>query len=309
MPDKPENRQLAGLASMALAAFFFSLMSLQVKLVGTRLPNQEIVLVRSLLTLVLTLAALWRAGVSPWGRARGLLILRGLTGFGALSCFFYSVTHLPLAEATVIQFTNPVLTALLASLFLRELLDRTVLLGTITSLTGVLLIARPAIAFGAWSSEVDTGTAVIALCGALLTAAAYVCVRGLARTDHPLVVILYFPLVSVPAAAVWGVPGWVWPTPWEWVLLAGMGIATQLGQIFLTRGLYRESAGRATSISYLQLVFATLWGLFFFAEVPAPATWLGAALIVGGSLLAARYPSRQPGAPMATGRAAPPGAR
>ncbi len=281
---------------MALAAFFFSLMSLQVKLVGDGLPNQQIVLVRSLITLVLSLAGVWRAGVSPWGRARGVLILRGLAGFGALTCFFYSVTHLPLAEATVIQFTNPVLTALLAAVFLRETADRTVVLGTAASLAGVVLIARPGFLFGTWTAGLDPFTTAVALGGALLTAAAYVCVRGLARSEHPSVVILYFPLVSVPASAVFGVPEWVWPDARQWLLLAGIGASTQLGQIFLTHGLYRESAGRATSISYLQLVFATLWGLLVFSEVPPWATGVGALLIVAGSLLVAGYRPRQAGA-------------
>jgi drug/metabolite transporter (DMT)-like permease len=96
---------------MVLAAFFFSVMSLLVKLVGARLPSQEVVFVRAAVSLVVAYGLLRRARPGNWGRRKGLLVVRGLLGFAALSCFFYAVIHLPLADATVIQYTNPVFTA------------------------------------------------------------------------------------------------------------------------------------------------------------------------------------------------------
>ena len=86
---------------MLAAAFFFSLMSLQVKLAGQRLHSSEIVFVRSLLSLVFTYVLLKRARVPLWGHRKGPLVLRGLFGFIALSCFFFALTRLPLADATV----------------------------------------------------------------------------------------------------------------------------------------------------------------------------------------------------------------
>ncbi len=273
---------------MALAAFFFSVMSLFVKLVGSRIPTQEILCVRSGMTLLFTWAALWRARVSPWGQNRRLLLFRGAAGFAALSCFFFSIVHLPLAEATVIQFTYPVFTALLASLFLGESLDRRVMLGIGGSLAGVALIARPAFLFRQWPSEVSPWVAAVALTGALLTAIAYVSVRRLGRSEHPLVAILYFPLVSLPAAAVTAIPNWVAPTSREWLFLLGASCATQAAQVFLTRGLYREAAGRAASIAYLQVAFAALWGALVFAEIPDLGTVAGGSLILASCLVVAR---------------------
>lgn len=286
--DGRVERQPAGVGSMALAAFFFSVMSLFVKLVGTNLPSQEIVMVRSAMTLIFTLAALWKAGVSPWGNNRGLLLFRGVTGFAALSCFFFSIVHLPLAEATVIQFTYPVFTALLASLFLREALNRRVMIGIGASLVGVSLIARPAFLFGEWTSDISPWVALVAVTGALLTAAAYVSVRRLARSDHTLVAIFYFPLISLPAAAVTAVPHWIWPSSRDWLLLLAASCATQLAQVFLTRGLFREEAGRAASIAYLQVAFAALWGVVVFAEVPDWGTVTGGVLILASCLQVAR---------------------
>jgi drug/metabolite transporter (DMT)-like permease len=92
-----------GARFMLLSAFAFSVMSVLVKWAGQRLPSQEIVVARAAVSLVLSWLMLRRAGVDLWGHARGWLLLRGVFGFLGLSCVFYSLTHLPIAEATVIQ--------------------------------------------------------------------------------------------------------------------------------------------------------------------------------------------------------------
>src|SRR5687767_6042116 len=97
----------AGVRAMALSAFYFSLMGLLVKLAGRRLPSQEIVLARGVVTLLLSGWMIRRAGIPIWGGRRGLLIWRGVTGFLALSCFYHSITQLSLADATVIQHSSP----------------------------------------------------------------------------------------------------------------------------------------------------------------------------------------------------------
>ena len=72
----------AGVRYMLASAFFFSLMSLQVKLVGRNLPSQEIVLARGVVSLVLAYVLLKRTRVQPWGNRRWILITRGVLGFG-----------------------------------------------------------------------------------------------------------------------------------------------------------------------------------------------------------------------------------
>ena len=109
-----------GLRLMAGGALSFSVMSALLKLAGETLPLFEIVTGRSLVVAVLAGIAVRRQGHSFVPRERNLVVLRALTGFIALSCYFYSIIHLPLADATVIYFTNPVLTALVAAVVLRE---------------------------------------------------------------------------------------------------------------------------------------------------------------------------------------------
>ena len=85
------------------------------------------------------------------------------------------------------------------------------------------------------------------------------------------------------------------------LILVGIGATTQLGQVFLTKGLMIERAGRATSIGYLQICFAVLWQLIVFNQTPGLGTLLGAALIIGGTLAVSATAKRDaPPAPTAT---------
>ena len=274
---------------MVLAAFFFSLMSLFVKVVGQRLPSQEIVLVRGVVTGIYTLVAVRWAGVSLWGQDKFWLFLRGLTGFIALSAIYLALTKLPLADATVLQYTNPVFTAFLAAIFLGEPISRRDWGGTALSLAGVVLIAKPSFLFGSRASGLDPLYVGVALFGALFSAAAYVIVRKLRTSEHPLTIIFYFPLVTTLGSLPTALPGAIWPTPLEWLLLVvGVAGTAQLGQVYLTKGLHAEQAGRAMSMSYLQILFAAVWGLLFFGERPDVLSVLGAALVMGGTVLVAR---------------------
>jgi drug/metabolite transporter (DMT)-like permease len=272
---------------IVVAAFLFSVMSLLVKVVGQRIASLEIVLVRSCLTLLFSALLLARGRVSPWGSHHCLLFLRGLFGTIALSCFFYSVTQLPLAVATVVQFTNPIFTALLAAFFLRERAGGRLWLAIALGLAGVLAITRPSFLFGGeMAAALPSGVMAIALGGALATGAAYVLVRKLASLENELVIVFYFPLVAVPGILAI-LPEWVWPTPREWLLMLGVALTAQYGQIYLTRGFHRLAAAPATVVLYSQILFATTWGLLLLGEKPALPTLIGASLVLVGTVLSA----------------------
>jgi drug/metabolite transporter (DMT)-like permease len=272
---------------MVLAAFFFSAMSLLVKLVGARLPSQEVVFVRAAVSLAVAYALVRRARPGNWGRRKGLLVLRGLMGFAALSCFFYALIHLPLADATVIQYTNPVFTAWLGWMLLGEALSPWEAALSAAGLLGVLLIARPTLLFGG-AARLDPLAVGVGLAGALFSASAYVSVRRLARTEHPIIIVFYFTLITVPASVPGLLAHAVMPTLHELGLLAGVGVTAVLGQVYLTRGLQREPAGRATAIGYVQIVFAALWGALWFREYPDALSLTGAALVLGSVIVLAR---------------------
>jgi drug/metabolite transporter (DMT)-like permease len=270
-------------------------MAVLVKLAGERLPVSEIMLARAVVSIFLSYAFVRYAGVAPLGNNRPLLLLRGFFGCCALGCVYYAITRLPLAEATVLQYLHPTFTAILAALTIREPISRLIMGASGLSLLGVAIVAQPEFVTGGAARLAFPPLALAAAVGgAFLSACAYVVVRRLSRTEDPFVIVLYFPMVSIPVVLpfVWFEA--VMPSGVEWLYLLGVGIATQAGQVWLTRGLARLPAARGTALSYAQVIFATLWGILFFAETPSLWTGVGALLITAGIWFVAISPGSKP---------------
>ena len=275
---------------MLLGTLFFSAMSVFAKLAGARLPTMELVIARVLITMVMCIWALRSLGISPWGNNKKLLLLRGFAGFMGLSCYFYAINHLPLADATVIQFCNPMVAALIATFALKEPLRGAEVVATVLSMLGVILVAQPTFLFSE-GVGLDPLAVTIGLVGAFFSAVAYVVIRRLGATDHHMVVVFYFPLVtgplSLPLLAIEGV---VMPQGVEWLYLLGIGISAQLGQIQITQGFALETASRASSVTYVQIVLAYTWGILLFGEYPNILSIVGAVLVVLGVFSVTRRP-------------------
>ena len=106
---------------MLISALGFALMSALVNEAGLLgIPLLQIIFVRAVISIALSLADIHRAGVHPLGHRRVLLFGRGLSGFLALTGVFYALLHLSMAQATILQYLHPVFTALLAFVFLAE---------------------------------------------------------------------------------------------------------------------------------------------------------------------------------------------
>ena len=277
----------SGVWYMVVAALAFSAMNALVKAVAAELPTMEIVFARTVLMGLLTLGMLKRAGVSPIGTNHRLLFARGAIGATALSLLYFALGRIPLGDATTIHYTAPVWTALTAAFFLRERIGPWVIAGTVVSLAGVMMIAQPQFLFGgAGLDPLAVGAAVVA---SLLAGSVYTIVRKLRETDHPLVIVLSLAwggaLGSAPFVLL---GGWTWPSGTAWALLLGIGLATQIGQVYLTKSLHLLPAARATAIGYVQIVFAFGLGVVFFGTIPNAWSLLGAGLVLASVLLLSR---------------------
>ena len=290
--NQPAQPSLAPVLQMLASALAFSLMGVCVKQVGSRIPAAEVVLARAIVSVALSWWLLQRAGVEPWGDRKGLLILRGAIGTAALLCVYAALALLPLASATVLQYLYPTITALLAWLMLGEPIGKRVMLAMALGWSGVLLVAQPASLLTS-ATGLPPLAVLIALGGALFTSLAYVSVRSLGTSEHPLVIVFYFPLVALPLSLPLVALHPVMPTPTELLWLIGVGVFTQLGQVYLTRGLTALPAAQATAISYVQVAFAGLWGWLVFGESIDGWTVAGAALVLAATLVSL---SRRPAA-------------
>lgn len=275
-----------GARYMLLSALAFALMGASVKFAGQLgIPVLEIIAARALVSLVLSYGDVRRKGIPLFGTHRWLLLARGLVGFVSLTGVYYALVHLPIAEASVLQYLHPMFTALLALIWLKERPTAATLLCIALSFIGLLVMVRPAFLFGGAGAGYDTLAVGVAIAGAFGSGLAYTIVRRLSTLEDPSVIVFYFPLVSLPIALILLGDDFVMPTGWAWPALLLVGIFTQIGQVALTLAMRVETASRAGSFSYTQVVFAALIGMVAFGEVPGIWTLAGAGLILFGALV------------------------
>lgn len=270
---------------MLLSSLGFALMGASVKAVSQYgIPLMEIVIARALVSLVISYVDVKRKGIAVRGHNKLLLSARGVVGAAALICVYYSVTTLPLAEATVLQYLHPVFTALLAFMLLGERVQMSTMICILLSITGLVVMVKPDLFFAA-EVELPLFSVIAALLGAFGSAVAYVIVRRLSQTEDSSVIILYFPLIALPAALILSGGELVMPDSYALMLLILVGIFTQIGQVGLTKAMQHEAASKATAFSYIQVILSMLLGWFAFSELPSLWTLLGGGLIVIGALI------------------------
>lgn len=275
-----------GPAYMLGCAAAFALMSMFVKLAAKGgIPSHNLVFWRALVSLVLSYAMVRRKGVRPWGNRKGLLLLRGALGCLGMLCIFAAVARLPLAETTMIQYLHPTLTAFWGPWFLSERSDKKIWAAVALGFVGVVLVSVSA-SDGALSLSTLPVGVLFALAGACVSSLAYISVRALSRSEDPLVIVLYFPMVTLPLVTPIALSQWVWPEGIAWLWIAGICICTQLGQVWLTKGFASMPMNRASVLTYVQVFFAALLGWLVFDRMPTPMTWLGAVAILSGAMLA-----------------------
>tara|TARA_R110000851_G_scaffold13675_8_gene46615 strand:- start:956 stop:1834 length:879 start_codon:yes stop_codon:yes gene_type:complete len=274
-----------GARYMLLSALGFALMTACVKSAAdSGIPVLEIVAFRAVISLVLSYLDIKRKRLSVWGNNKPLLIARGTVGALTLICVYYAVSTLPLAEATVLQYTYPAFTALIALWFLKERIQIATVLCIGMSIIGVIAMMQPNLRDGLLTGAPPLSISA-ALLGALGSAFAYVMVRQLSRTDYSSVIIFYFPLIAFPISVVLLGDSFVTPSLEELALLILVGIFTQVGQIGLTKAMAAEQAGKVTAYAYVQVVFSAILGWSIFSEVPTVWTIAGGVLIISGALL------------------------
>lgn len=270
---------------MLISGVFYACVHAGVKLVS-RIPAHEIAVFRALVSLGLTWVACRRAGLSPWGINRPMLVFRGLAGTGALILYFHTLQSMPLASAVTIQYLHPILTVLFAAFLLREKATPVQWVCFAMSFVGVLLVKGI-------DTRVTPLDLAIGVASAVCSAVAYNLIRALRDEDHALVVMFYLPLVSLCLIGPWTAFHFVQPEGWEWPALVAIGILTQIAQYFMTLAYQSESAANISNLNYLGILYATALGYMFFNE---PLQWLagiGIAVIIGSAILSVKMRSHR----------------
>jgi len=255
---------------MLAAAASFAVMAASARLLPD-MPTMDKILWRSLLSVLLTAWALRKAGRAALPRRPLLLVQRAVLGFIGLAFYFEAIKRIPLGTAVTLYNTTPLFAAVIGGMFLGEKLGKRRILGLLVGLSGVALVRG-------FSPEGDGVGVLFALGCAAMSAGAYSTVRVLHSSEHPMTIVLCFPLVSIPLAFLLGAGSRLpLAVEWPWVLV--LGLATQSGQVCLTHSLRHLSASKATQIGYTGVVFAMVLGIFLGDGLPSAAALGGAALI------------------------------
>jgi len=274
-----------GVRYMLLATFLFACMNVLVKLVA-HIPAVEAVFFRSLISLVMSYSVLRVQRVNMWGNNRKWLMARGAFGAVALVLYFTLLQDIPLATAITLQFLSPIATAILGMLLLREKVWSLQWFFFLITFIGMLIISG----FEARIEPVHLLMGIIAAGGSGM---AYTIIRKLNHSEHPLVIVLYFPLVTLPITGVLSVFEWVQPQGWDWLVLLGIGVLTQFAQYFMTKSYQAEEVSKVANLNYLSIVYALLFGFFFFGETFNLFTYVGMVLVIAGVVLNVWYKQKK----------------
>jgi drug/metabolite transporter (DMT)-like permease len=134
-------------------------------------------------------------------------------------------------------------------------------------------------------SRVDSLSVLLGLISSLASGIAYIMIRKLKNSEHPLVIIFYFPLVTLPVALVITYFDWVMPIGWDWLILLWIGICTQFAQYFMTIAYQTGNVSKVSSLSYMGVLYALIFGFFLFGETFDFMSYIGMGLVVIGILL------------------------
>ena len=175
--------KISSVQSMLLAGVFFALMNVSVKYIP-HIPAIEIILFRSLFSLVFSYTMLKRQNINVFGNNKKLLVIRGVVGSVGLISFFYTLQKIPLASAVTLQYLSPILTTILGIYLVKEKVKPIQFLFFAISFLGVVLVQGV-------DARVNFLYAGIGFISALFSGLAYNVIRKLKNTEHPLVIIFY----------------------------------------------------------------------------------------------------------------------
>lgn len=262
---------------MLIATFTFSLMNVSIKMIPN-IPPIEIIFFRSIISLLISTSVLWWQQVPFFGNNKPLLVLRGVVGAISLYLFFSLLQQIPLATASTLNYLTPIISTLLGAYFLREQVAKIQWLFFAISFVGVIVVQG----FDVRVSYIHLG---MALAASFFMASAYNIVRKLKTTEDPLVIIFYFPLVTLPFASAGTYLHWVPPVGIDWLYLILVGILTQIAQYFMTKSYQIAEINQVTILNYLSLVYSLVFGFYIFDETFNVVTYFGMGLVLLGVVL------------------------
>jgi drug/metabolite transporter (DMT)-like permease len=205
--------------------------------------------------------------------------------------FYYALGRLPLAETLALSLLSPCTTVLFSVVMLRESVSRSLIIALIIGFLGMLVIVAPN--FGGARASIATFEGTLAVLLSTLTySLSLVLLRSRATRDHPLIIVAVQnigPMLIIGALMPLAPVGfWLPLAPSDLLNFACIGTLGICGHLALAKAYSLAPAGRMAPADYTMLIYGSIFGYFFFAEIPAWTTIAGALLIIVSSFTATR---------------------
>ena len=261
--------------SMLISALGFTLMSVTVKYLKD-IPLFEKVFFRNLVSLVIAFYLIKKSAVPIFGQKKSQLALFARAGFGLAGVIlnFYAITHLTLADSTMLGKLSPIFVTIMACLFLKEKIDKEQIIGIFITFGGALLVIKP-----------EFSLSIIPSLAGLLSAAsagiAYTLLRYLKDKESPDTIVFYFSVVSVVGTLPFVLNNYIMPNSTQLMLLLATGLFASIWQFGITYAYKYSKATEVSIYNYSAIVFGIILGFIFFHEIPDMLSLLGGAIIIG----------------------------
>jgi len=281
---------LSAIALIVLSSACFTTVDVTVKILGQRYPVPLMVWARwavQTLIIVAVLGPKMKLGLVRTKRLP-MHLVRGAVLIGSSVCFFTALRYLPLAEATALNYSAPILVTLMAAWFLDERLTRPRWAFVAAGFVGMLLIVRP-------GSDLLAPAALFALGAASLYATFQILTRKLAG-ENLMVLLIYPSLVGtgvLSLIAPFFFRGDVWYPIVDTVAFVSIGTFGFVGHFLFIRAFQRASASAIAPFTYTQLVWSTLAGWLVFGTFPDGWTLAGIFVIAGSGVVLTWYERRR----------------
>lgn len=282
------DRTARGITLVSFGSITLVVMAAMVKELGTLIPTMEILLFRSMVGLCMVMPFFIGNPTEPLQTKRfGMHFLRGAVGTLGNFFFFWTVTHLLLADAMALQFSRPLFMLPLAMLFLGEIAGFRRSMVTAVGFVGIVLYCRP------FTEGFEPG-ALVGAGGALTGALVVICIKRLASSEPTRVIMFYYAIWNLVFSLIPALWQWVTPTWTQFAFLLAVGVVGISGQAMITHGLSHGEATVLVPLDYSRIVYSAALGYLLFNEVPGPWSLTGMALIVAASLYLVLTEKRRP---------------
>jgi drug/metabolite transporter (DMT)-like permease len=226
--------------------------------------------------LVTAIAAPWLRTVLRT-RYPKLQLARSVFMFGATMTGFFAFALMPLANATAIFETSPLIVTALAALVLGERVGPRRWAAVFVGFLGALVIVRPGGAVFGWE-------ALLPLCTASCYAGYVIATRYVGRDEGPMTAFIYSSLFGTAVSSAIVPTVWTTPTTIDALLMCALGAIGAVGQFLVILAFRSSQASALAPLSYIGLLFAAVYGYVFFSDIPDLWTVVGALIIVGSGL-------------------------